>query len=86
MKMVPNLVFNPEGNDDTANRKIWGGETTNLMQLNDVKYSWAVGLYSQMRENFWIPQKLDITQDVTDYSNLTANQCRYATFQISRAM
>lgn len=69
--MQTNLVFNPEGNDLIENRSIWFGNTTNLMQLNDVKYSWAIHLYSQMRANFWIPQKLDLTQDVTDYNNLT---------------
>lgn len=69
-------LFNPLGKDDTENRKIWFGETTNLMQLNDVRYDWAVGLYKQMRENFWIPEKLDITQDVTDYANLTQDERR----------
>ena len=29
-------------------------------------------LYRQMRENFWIPEKIDVTQDVTDYANLTS--------------
>ena len=74
--MPTNPIFNPDGNDDVANRSVWFGETTNLMQLNDVRYSWAVGLYQQMRENFWIPQKLDITQDVTDYWNLTPEERR----------
>ncbi|MEB3308751.1 MAG: ribonucleotide-diphosphate reductase subunit beta [Snowella sp.] len=64
-------IFNPSGDDAIANRTIWFGNTTNLMQLNDVRYTWAVGLYQQMRENFWIPQRLDLTQDVTDYWNLT---------------
>ncbi len=75
--MSINPIFNPEGDDAIENRAIWFGNTTNLMQLNDVRYSWAVGLYQQMRENFWIPQRLDITQDVTDYSNLTEDE-RYA--------
>jgi ribonucleoside-diphosphate reductase beta chain len=70
-------IFNPAGDDCVENRTIWFGNTTNLMQLNDVRYSWAVGLYQQMRENFWIPQRLDITQDVTDYWNLTDEE-RYA--------
>ena len=69
--MQPNPIFNPQGDDRIENRSIWFGNTTNLMQLNDVRYSWAIGLYQQMRENFWIPQKLDLTQDVTDYWNLT---------------
>nr|WP_034937576.1 ribonucleotide-diphosphate reductase subunit beta [Gloeocapsa sp. PCC 73106] len=72
-----NPIFNPGGDDRIENRSIWFGNTTNLMQLNDVRYQWATGLYQQMRENFWIPQKLDITQDVTDYSNLTSEE-RYA--------
>ena len=75
--MPINPIFNPDGNDQTANRSIWFGNTTNLMQLNDVRYPWAIGLYQQMRENFWIPQKLDVTQDVTDYWNLTPEE-RYA--------
>jgi len=75
--MPLNPIFNPHGDDRIENRSIWFGNTTNLMQLNDVRYSWAVGLYQQMRENFWIPQKLDITQDVTDYGNLTPEE-RYA--------
>jgi ribonucleoside-diphosphate reductase beta chain len=72
--MSANPIFNPNGNDDVAHRTIWFGETTNLMQLNDVRYSWAVGLYKQMRENFWVAERLDITQDVTDYANLTLNE------------
>lgn len=74
--MQPNPIFNPDGDDAPANRSIWFGNTTNLMQLNDVRYPWAVSLYQQMRENFWIPQKLDLTQDVTDYWNLTPSERR----------
>lgn len=75
MTLMPKTaIFNPQGNDDVAHRTMWFGETTNLMQLNDVRYSWAVGLYMQMREQFWIPQKLDVTQDVVDYWNLTPDE------------
>lgn len=74
--MPVNPIFNPDGIDDTAHRTIWFGETTNLMQLNDVRYGWAVNLYKQMRENFWIPEKLNVTQDVTDYANLTPDERR----------
>lgn len=70
-KMLLNPIFNPKGDDRVENRSIWFGNTTNLMQLNDVRYSWAISLYQQMRENFWIPMKLDVTQDITDYANLT---------------
>lgn len=72
---VPNL-FNPNGNDQKENRQIWFGDTTNLMNLNNVKYEWAIALYRQMRENFWVAEKLDITQDVVDYKNLTESERR----------
>ena len=75
-KMPVNPIFNPDGDDATETRTAWFGETTNLMQLNDVRYSWAVGLYKQMRQNFWIPEKLDLTADVTDYANLTVDERR----------
>lgn len=75
-KMPINPIFNPQGDDRIENRSMWFGNVTNLMQLNDVRYPWAVSLYQQMRENFWIPQKLDITQDVTDYQNLTPEERR----------
>ncbi|MGB3240375.1 MAG: ribonucleotide-diphosphate reductase subunit beta [Geitlerinemataceae cyanobacterium] len=74
--MPINPIFNPGGDDRIEARSIWFGNTTNLMQLNDVRYSWAIGLYQQMRENFWIPQKIDLTQDVTDYWNLTPEERR----------
>lgn len=77
-KQMPiNPIFNPDGDDTIENRSIWFGNTTNLMQLNDVRFPWTVSLYQQMRENFWIPQRIDITQDMTDYTNLT-NDERYA--------
>lgn len=76
IQMPINPIFNPGGNDQVEHRSIWFGETTNLMQLNDVRYPWAVSLYKQMRENFWVPEKLDITQDVVDYANLTPDERR----------
>lgn len=69
-------IFNPAGDDRIESRLLIGGNVTNLMQLNDVRYPWAIALYNQMREQFWIPQKLDVTQDVTDYANLTPDERR----------
>jgi ribonucleoside-diphosphate reductase beta chain len=34
-KMPITPIFNPTGDDSVANRTIWFGNTTNLMQLND---------------------------------------------------
>ena len=75
--MQLNKVFNPLGDDrDISKRSMWFANTTNLMQLNDVKYNWAVQLFKQMREQFWIPEKVDLTQDINDYNNLTPEERR----------
>lgn len=74
--MQDTSVFNPGGNDAIDSRSIWFGNTTNLMQLNDVRYSWAIGLYKQMRQDFWVPEKIDITQDILDYKSLTPGERR----------
>lgn len=69
-------IFNPTGDDRLENRQMWGGNPTGLINLNSVRYPWAVKLYAQMREQFWIPQKYDLTTDVTDYGNLTEDERR----------
>lgn len=53
--------------------KVWNGETTNLMLL-DGQYPWALQIYNQMREFFWIPQRIDLTGDINDYQNLLPNE------------
>jgi len=75
MMRVPG-IFNPDGDDGVERRSMWLGDTTHLMQLNDVRYPWAVGLYKQMREQFWIPEKLDLTPDITSYNELSRAERR----------
>ena len=69
-------IFNPTGSDAISDRKAWGGNTTNLMNLNNVRFDWAIALWRQMRENFWVAEKLDVSQDTNDYNNLTPAECR----------
>lgn len=70
------LLFNPKGNDDIKERKILGGNPTNLFNLNNVKYKWANKLYRSMMENFWIPEKVNISNDVNDYKKMTQEEKR----------
>ncbi len=64
-------LFNPLGNDDISNRRLIDGSTTNIFNLNNTKYDWANKLYRAMMENFWIPEKVDLTADIQDYKKLT---------------
>lgn len=69
-------LFNPQGSDDISQRQLVGGNSTNLFNLNNTKYTWANKLYKSMMENFWIPEKVDLTSDVQDYIKLTEPEQR----------
>ncbi len=69
--MEQKLLFNPKGTDDLENRRIIGGNTTNIFNLNNIKYNWATELYRVMSQNFWLPEKVDLSLDVQNYSQLT---------------
>ncbi len=69
-------LFNPLGNDDVTMRNLINGNSTNLFNLNNVKYDWASKLYRAMMENFWIPEKVDLTTDILDYKKLTEAERR----------
>lgn len=52
--MQRKLIFNITGDDSKESRQIIGGNSTNLFNLNSVKYDWAISLYRKMLEQFWI--------------------------------
>lgn len=69
--MQLNPIFNPTGQDDIEHRQMLGGNITNIMNLNSVRYKWAAQLYRQMRENFWIAEKVDLSDDINSYRTLS---------------
>jgi ribonucleoside-diphosphate reductase beta chain len=75
-KMQKKKLFNPEGNDSIGERKIIGGNATNLFNLNNVKYKWANKIYRLMMENFWIPEKISLGDDKRQYEDLTPQEKR----------
>jgi len=76
MEIKRKKIFNPNGSDDTSKRKIIGGNTTNLFNLNNIKYSWTSNMYRVMMANFWIPEKVDLSEDVEGYQNLTGAEVK----------
>ena len=66
-----NALFNPEGDTDLALRRMIGGNTTNLNDFNNMKYTWVSDWYRQAMNNFWIPEEINLTQDTKDYPLLT---------------
>lgn len=44
------------------------------MNLNEVKYKWATSLFDTMLQNFWIPEKVDLSNDAICINDLTAHE------------
>lgn len=72
--MKQRLVFDPQGDDSLENRKIIGGNSTGIANLNSVKYTWASKLYKIMLNNFWIPEKVSLVDDRTTIKELTPDE------------
>ena len=66
-KLKQNTLFNPEGDIDVRLRRMIGGNSTNLNDFNNMKYQWTSGWYRQAMNNFWVPEEINLTQDVKDY-------------------
>ena len=63
-------LFNPEGDIDVTQRRLIGGNTTNMNDFNNLKYTWTSDWYRQAMNNFWIPEEINLGQDVKDYRQL----------------
>ncbi|WP_079654656.1 ribonucleotide-diphosphate reductase subunit beta [Thermocrinis minervae] len=62
------LIFNPDGDREPSKRKLVFGNSTNIMELNNIKYQWAYDLYKTMGfTNFWIPEEIPMHEDRKQY-------------------
>lgn len=74
MNLVKRPLFNPDGDIDLRKRQIVGGNTTNLNDFNNMKYQWVSGWYRQAMNNFWIPEEINLNQDIKDYPHLDKDE------------
>lgn len=70
-KLTRNSLFNPNGDTDLRLRRMIGGNSTNLNDFNNMRYTWVSDWYRQAMNNFWIPEEINLTQDTKDYPRLT---------------
>ncbi len=66
--MKEQLLFNPNGDDSLEKRRIIGGNSTNLFNMNNIKYTWTNAMYRKMMAGFWIPERISLEKDVLDYN------------------
>lgn len=63
-------LFNPNGDADVRLRRMLKGNPTNLNDFNNLKYAWVSDWYRQAMNNFWVPEEINLAQDVKDYPKL----------------
>ena len=75
-QLIRKPLFNPDGDTDVRNRRMIGGNTTNLNDFNNMKYTWVSDWYRQAMNNFWVPEEINLGPDVKDYPMLDAGERR----------
>ncbi len=70
MELKKRGLFNEDGDIELSKRMIINGNTTNLNDFNNLKYTWSSNWYRQAMNNFWIPEEINLNQDIKDYRNL----------------
>ena len=70
MTITKKPLFNEFGDTEVSKKRMINGNTTNLNDFNNMKYSWVSDWYRQAMNNFWIPEEINLSQDLKDYNKL----------------
>ena len=70
MKINRKPLFNEFGDIEVSKKRMIKGNTTNLNDFNNMKYGWVSDWYRQAMNNFWIPEEINLSQDLKDYFKL----------------
>ena len=73
-ELIRNPLFNPDGDTEVEKRRMVGGNTTNLNDFNNMKYKWVSDWYRQAMNNFWVPEEINLSQDLKDYHKLLPSE------------
>ena len=74
MELKQKALFNAKGDIDVRKRRMINGNTTNLNDFNNMKYTWVSDWYRQGMNNFWIPEEVNLSQDLKDYKKLSEEE------------
>ncbi|SDM57078.1 ribonucleoside-diphosphate reductase beta chain [Fictibacillus solisalsi] len=57
-----------------ASTGILNGRSSNVLNWDDVRYSWAYPMYKNMLANFWTPFEINMSGDVKQYQQLSGEE------------
>lgn len=67
-------LFNENGDIEINKKRMINGNTTNLNDFNNMKYTWVSDWYRQAMNNFWVPEEINLSQDLKDYNRLSIEE------------
>ena len=82
MEIRKKPLFNENGDIEVSKKKMINGNTTNLNDFNNMKYKWASDWYRQAMNNFWIPEEINLSQDLKDYGSGIWKELLYHTLSL----
>ncbi|WP_110114241.1 ribonucleotide-diphosphate reductase subunit beta [Bacillus sp. CGMCC 1.16541] len=53
---------------------IINGESSNILNWDDVRFSWAYPKYKRMLANFWVPFEINMSQDIKQFPQLSKDE------------
>lgn len=70
------VAVRPIMNKTAPNRstRIINGECSNILNWDDVQFSWAYPKYKKMLANFWTPFEINMSQDMKQFPELTPDE------------
>lgn len=74
MEIKKKSLFNEFGDIEVSKKRLVNGNTTNLNDFNNMKYTWVSDWYRQAMNNFWIPEEINLAQDLKDYKKLSSDE------------
>lgn len=72
MELQKRVLYNPQAPNRST--RIINGESSNVLNWDDVSYAWAYPLYKNMLANFWIPNEINMSDDLMQFPTLSKKQ------------
>ncbi|WP_257347521.1 ribonucleotide-diphosphate reductase subunit beta [Pseudalkalibacillus decolorationis] len=70
--IIERKLYDPKS--PNASTGILNGQSSNVLNWDDVRYPWAYPLYKQMLANFWTPFEINMSSDRKQYAELSSDE------------
>ena len=64
-------MYNPDTKESVSDRKVFGGNPPSDLNLNEIKYKWAISLLDNFESCTWFTKEVHLGNDRSSYEKLT---------------